>query len=528
MLGSIGDKSILSIDWDSRTLRIVQSRIARRGTDIDQVISVAIPGEVRTSEADSLGGFIAQALSKSGIHTKRALVDVPRDQVNLYTLKLPAASLNDLAGMVAFQIPKELPFPADQAVVDFTVPTESNGDTTDVLVAAVRKEVLAFYTEVFEHAGLKLHRVGLRANANQFAVNALLRTTPHDLTLFVDVGPRTTEIDVIRKGQMVFSRAADVIIPDSLEVGTNERPVAEEQDQDSGLTLVTPIDPSSSELDRVVRELMIEVTRSIEAYRVSEPRASIGHAVIGGSCDIEEALAEAIQRQYKITAQPYNPATCFGWGADQGAAAGAFAATLGLVLAQGADAGETFNFLAPKRPVSRTERRIKKAPLAAAAAVVFVIAGAAFYHYSIRPQYQIRDRLRGEIADVEKVLAENREFTRLVEAVGEYENHRVVWLDKLRDLVTTIPEQKRVALTSVDCSQKELTIKLPFTAKDSGVGSEMVAAIEAFREEGVDYPRFKASTGTTSVKSKQSYPHSGSVEISIVDREGSDDGKKSQ
>ena len=53
--------------------------------------------------------------------------------------------------------------------------------------------------------------------------------------------------------------------------------------------------------------------------------------MIGGDVGIEERLAEAIQARLNITTELYNPATTFGWEPDEGAAASAFSATLGLV-----------------------------------------------------------------------------------------------------------------------------------------------------------------------------------------------------
>ncbi len=525
MLGSIADRTILSVDWDPRTLRLVHARIGKGSVTIDQALSIPIPSQVRMDEAGSLGGFIARAVHQAGIATKRAVVDIPRDQVNFYTLSLPNASLNDLAGMVAFQIPKELPFPVDLAVVDFTAPLDSEGEVTDVLVAAVRKEVLKLYVEVFEHAGLKLQRVGLRANANQFAINELLRTTPHDRVLFVDVGPSTTEIDVLRQGRLVFSRAADVEHPPSFD---EKRVQASTPGTDEGqtLTLVTTDELAESALDRVVRELTIEVRRSIEAYRVGEPGAVIDHAVIGGSSGVEQALAEAIQKEHDITAQPYNPAVCFGWDSDRGAAAGAFASALGLVLAQTKDPQLKFNFLEPKKPISRAERQIKKAPLAVAVAVVFVVAGVAFYINWIKPQYETRAWLRGQIAEVDTLLDEHRDFRKLVSVLENYEDQQIVWIDELRDLMGVLPGQRQLVLGGIDMSQKEHRIKMPFRAKAYRTGSEAVAAIEAFRLPGVNRPQYRASPGPSNVKTKKEYPHNGRLDIDVVDRDWTGDKKK--
>ncbi len=527
MLDSLVDKSTLSVDWDTRALRIVHARIRGQSVNIDQVLSVAIPPDVRITEAESIGTFIGRAVAKAKIGTKRVAVDIPRERVNFHTLKLPNASLDDLAGMVAFQIPKELHFPIDQAVVDFTVPLEkaAEGDTNDVLVAAVHKEELQFYRDVFEHAGLKLQRVGLRPNANQFAVNALLKATPYDRVLFVDVGPTTTEIDVLHQGHLVFSRAADVEIPARFDPPSSVADV-DAVSAEQGLTLLTSPVQEGGTLGRIERELMIEVTRSIEAYRADNPGGSIEHAVIGGSCDIEDVLSEAIQTRFKITAQPYNPATCFGWDADRGSAAGAFAATLGLVLSQAYEPQLKFDFLSPKKPVSQAARRIRRAPMAAATAVLFVVAGIVFYVTYLSPQNEMRDELRANLAKVEESLEEHEEFIELVGAIQDYEKHRIVWIDELHELVSALPDDKQIVLDGIDMSWKNQSMKIPFRGKDIKTGSEAAAMLRAFHLADSERRQFDVKLGDSNPKGTGKYPYSGRFDIKIVDREWPDGKKK--
>ncbi len=509
------DKSILSIDWDPCTLRIAQATVSKRSVRIDQVLSVPIATGVDCQDPESFGGFIGQALSQAKIRTKRAVVDIPREYANFYTLKLPKASLNDLASMVAFQIPKELPYPVDQAAVDFSVaPEAEQEDTNDVLVAAVRNERIQFYTSVLEHAGLKLQRIGLRPNANELAVTALLNATPHARVLFVDVGPVITEIDVLRNGRLVFSRAASVTIPEAFhpraEVTATEASTDGDSDSAGGLSIVARREEAS--LNEVVAELMIEVTRSIEAYRATDPGSNIDHAVIGGCCDIEEALTDAIQRQYRTSAQPYNPATCFGWDADRGAAAGAFASTLGQILLLNEPSERVFDFLHPKKPVTRTQQRMRRAPIAIATTVIFVAAVAVFYFNFVKPQYDARRDLRKRIREIKKTLAENERFESMVATIDEFENDEIVWLDTLYELVSKLPDEKKIVLKNIDMKQKDRMIKIPYRAASSTVGSDLVKIYEADK-------RFKASLNATSVKTKEGerYPHNGSVDIKISD-----------
>src|SRR3954470_14667936 len=102
---------------------------------------------------------------------------VPRAQVVLRTLTLPLIEdLRELASMVHFQIGRDLPFRMDEAVIDFKVrrivsPSparpEPNGKADqpaepaalpkmEVLVAAMKRDVVEFYHQTAEAAGLKL------------------------------------------------------------------------------------------------------------------------------------------------------------------------------------------------------------------------------------------------------------------------------------------------------------------------------------------------------------------------------------
>ena len=194
----------------------------KRGVEIDEVRSVTIPHGLDTRDPQHLGRHIRRVLEEEEIGTKHAIVDIPRDQATLNTLMLPAASPEELPGMVEIQIAKELPFAVSDAAVDF-VAGEPKGDTNTIAVqvAAVRREALEQYEATFAAAGLRLERVGLRPYANRVAVCELLKHAMPDRVMFIDVRPTLTEIDVLKHSSLAFSRAASVLIPPDLGEDTH-------------------------------------------------------------------------------------------------------------------------------------------------------------------------------------------------------------------------------------------------------------------------------------------------------------------
>lgn len=513
-------RKILAIDWDPRTLRIVHAQIRKRAIKIDRLLSVAIPEAVDSANPEQMGRHIRQALDQEGINTRHASVDIPRDQAILNTLMLPAAAQEDLPGMVRIQIAKELPYSVGDAVIDFAVaPVDAEATTVEVLVAAVRREVLEQYEATFRVADLRLDRIGLRPFANRISVCELLKHALPERVVFVDVGPGLTEISVIRQGALAFSRAASVVIPRQMEEPTRLTLLRDETAEDGALdqgseTLMGPSAPS------VIQGLVVEITRSIEAYRTRDAAAPIEHVVIGGDLGVEEALAEAIQKRLNVTTEIYNPASTFGWEPDEGAAASAFAAPLGLVLSQARDDKQYFDFLHLKKTESTTQKRLRMAPLVAAVVLLFVAAGGVTFAQMTKPDRVELARIQARIAELKANEPDQKKFMELLqgkEGVVPWDQRQLVWIDVLADALSVMPTHEELVLEQIDLNQKERVVKFKTKTKHRDTTGKAVTELEAFRRDGKNLPRFKASIGSSSEKTKESYPFKQDLVVEVLE-----------
>ncbi|UCC29724.1 MAG: pilus assembly protein PilM [Phycisphaerales bacterium] len=514
-------KKILSIDWDGRSLRVVHAYLGKRGVKIDRLLSVAMPSNLDPANPEQMGLHVRRTLDQEGIATRHAIVDIPRDQAILKTLTLPIAQPDELPGMVEIQIAKELPFPAMQSVIDFAVgPAADDAPTGEVLVGAIRRELLEQYEAIFAAAGLKLDRIGLRPYANKVAVCQLLRHAIPDRVLFIDVRPTFMEIDVLRQSGLSFSRSASVTIPSGIDesrvlsIGGRETPAT----ADAGEGRVDDTQASSG-LKGIVHSLVLEVTRSIEAYRVGDHGATIDHVVIGGDVGVEEALAEAIQKRLNITTEIYNPASTFGWKADEGAGASAFAASLGLVLGHAQDGSLHFDFLHPKRVVSATQQRLKKAPIAAAVVFLFAAAAAVGFAGYTKDDRQTLARLEQDIRTLEGRRSDNKKFLDVMEQIREFDANQHVWIDVMYDVFSLLPDNEEMLINRAEMNQKEGRITLKTRVKHRETPTEVIQALENFRREGRDKPRFKVTIGGQTEKKRERYPFSQDFRIEIRDDE---------
>ncbi len=524
-------KKILAFDWDTRTLRVVHALLGKRGVKIDRLLSVAIPKDVEPANPEQMGRHIRRTLEQEEISTRHAIVDIPRDQAFLNTLKLPCQAPDELPGMVKIQVAKELPFPEVEAVIDYVVgPSEPGDVSSEVLVAAVRHEVLEQYEATFSAAGLRLDRVGLRPYANRMVACALLRHAPPERVLIIDVGPRLTEISVLRDSFLSFSRAAEVLIPKDLGAEAPlsifpDKPTEGQEDQARRPPETTSTPATGT--DRVIRSLLVEVTRSIEAYRAVDAGAKLDHAVIMGDVGIEEALAEAIQQRLDVTTELYNPASTFGWQSEEGAAAGAFAAGLGLVLGHADEGALHFDFLHPKRTVSATRKRIKKARVVAAVVALFLLAGGVGFSGYYADDREERDALTRKIEELQADKKEKGKFLDLMDGIREFDAGQHVWVDVLHDVISVLPSNEYLVLDRINTNQKDGLVVLKTRASSREKAHGAIRSLESFRRDGRDKPRFNVVMGSQVEKSGK-YPYSQDLRITILDDTGGAKKKKSK
>jgi type IV pilus assembly protein PilM len=437
-------KKVLCLDWDKRSLRIVVARVGADEMQLDDAHAHRVPANVDPEDAQAMGAFIAQQLHRHRIKLGRVIVDVPRDKAVINRLAVPPTPRAELAAAVRFQALRELPFPLDEAQIDYVVTaTNEEGLATQVLLAAVRLETLDRLRETCQAAGLTPARIGLRPYANMVSV-AHLPAMLDRRVLFVDVGPTMTEIDVMCGNTLAFSRAANVSVPFSGgELDTEDSRV-------SSKAALSGLELADSVRSTAVDELLVEITRTLQAYRATEAAESIDQIVIGGGTGAEHALAEAADERFNVPATLFDPTVSLGVDEEEAPKLRAFASTLGLAWGLCEEGVLGLDFLNPKKPIPPRQSLKRRLRIAGIAAAVVLIAGASWVVAEhVERSRELAD-LRGETKKLkEQVLANVEIDVKTLEArEWDAEARSGVWLDHLLWLTQEMIEPGKKMLVS--------------------------------------------------------------------------------
>lgn len=476
-----GARRVLCLDWDKRSLRIVSARLNGKQMELEDAHAHFLPDHVDAEDAESLGPFIKQMLHHHHIRLRHCIVDVPRERTVINRLKIPPTPPNELAAAVRFQAQRELPFTLEEAEVDFVImQRDEQGWATEVLLAAVRREVLGRIVETCRQAGLSVSRVGLRPYANSVSVSHLPGMLDQRV-LFVDVGPAMTEIDFIDHGTLVFSRAANVSVPfKGGELASDDSRVIAREDVET-IQLVGALEAES------VDDLVLEITRTLQAYRATDGDAGIDQIVIAGGTGVEEPLLLACEDRFELPTLLFEPAELLDVAEEEAPKLRSFAATLGLAWSMAHESLLELDFLHPKQPVDRAavlRSRIRTGVIGAAAVVV-LLSGAAWYDISSKNAAALElEKENSELREAAKALYEIK--AKMAEAqIWEEAAESAVWSDHMLDLTQlAIDPGVKMIGTRLSINGEQGTISLDLASTDWESAQRYIANVDGYEVDG--------------------------------------------
>jgi len=139
--------------------------------------------------------------------SKTAVVSLPVSVVFHAVINLPPLKKEEFDRVLYAEVKKLLPRPIDEMVLDYQVmKSESNSRTERVLVNAVPKELISFYTQVFRLAGMELESL----EPESVALERALIGRDQSVAMIIDIGAERTNFYIIDQGFAVTHHSIEV------------------------------------------------------------------------------------------------------------------------------------------------------------------------------------------------------------------------------------------------------------------------------------------------------------------------------
>lgn len=215
-------KNLAAIDLGAYSAKILSGYTEGTQITINQAIKIPIPegtyddGQIR--KADTLREVLKGSLHENHIIGVPVVCTIDSSMCVIREMTLPSVKPKDLKDMISYEIQNYLPIDLSQYVVQSKIMGETSEGAikqTNVMVAALPKDIVEGHLALMENIGLKPYALDIHANsqckllAGTRKVNQTVDT--RDLTIaLIDIGHRQIDLNIIEKGHYRFNRLLSI------------------------------------------------------------------------------------------------------------------------------------------------------------------------------------------------------------------------------------------------------------------------------------------------------------------------------
>ncbi len=371
---------------------------------------------------DYVSSTIAELVTELKVKGSDVRNVVSGQQVFMRFVKLVALDDSDIAEQVSYEAQQHIPFPLDEIQWDYQELPEREPGETEVLLVAIKKEVLDNLNSQVEGSGLKTRSVDCSITSlyNAFRISYPEEQEP---VMILDIGAKTTDIIFAEAGRF-FTRsvtAAGAFVTNAIarEYGMSFRDAEKLKVESGMISLGNGFTDNLSEQDaalastirNAMNRLSSEVQRTINHYRAQYKGSAPTKAYIcGGGARMPYAV-EFLQSTLNIPVEYLNPLAAFDIGSKVDEEALSMdALCLGSIAGAavtGAGVGEFSIDLVPTS-VGKERAELQMLPKVLAGGLV-AVAGAAFFAWAAD----------SAAADAEKMLKSARPAVEAVATIND-------------------------------------------------------------------------------------------------------------
>ena len=203
----MSDLPKIGLDLGSATIKLVE--LAPAGKNRWRLLTAASAGTPAGGISGGQGDLLAVAatisklVKESGAKSRKVIASLPEEQVSSHVVEMPLMSEEEAKQALQWQVEQYIPIPEEKAVWSHQIiRKDTAGGGMEVLLVAAAKGLVNGIVGVVERAGLEV--VALETELMATARSEVPEGYP--LSLVVDVGAKSSDIGVVKNGQLVFSR----------------------------------------------------------------------------------------------------------------------------------------------------------------------------------------------------------------------------------------------------------------------------------------------------------------------------------
>src|SRR5471032_1884805 len=317
----LNTKSFLAVDFGAGSLKVAEFEVNEAGGLRLKQYGLKSLG-VEGSQEDKREAIVLKALQETlvekGVKARSVNVCAPGFHVFSKFVKLPPVDATKVTQIIQYEAQQNVPFPLAEVVWDYQILGSAPSGELEVLLVAVKSEVVEGLFRVAAQAKLQLQL----CDASPAALCNAFRYNYGDLeecTMLLDIGAKTSNLLFFEKSK-VYSRSinlgANAITQDfaneaKLKFDDAEKIKIAEGFVSLGGAYEEPENPNQAAISKIARQFMtklhIQVNQTIQFYRGQQGGAAPQRLFLSGGASIMPYTAQFFAEKLNLPVEYFNP-----------------------------------------------------------------------------------------------------------------------------------------------------------------------------------------------------------------------------
>ncbi|MBI5586742.1 MAG: type IV pilus assembly protein PilM [Deltaproteobacteria bacterium] len=309
-------KDAAAFDIGSNSIKLVQMNQTKKGWELLKLGMAELPPEAIVDgsiiDALTVTNTLKDLIKEHNVKVKDAVSSLTGHSVIIKKVSFPAMTEEELAESIQWEAEQYIPFPITDVNIDFQIlgaDTEGRGQM-DVMLVAVKKDVINDYTNVIREAGLNPVVIDVDSFALENMMEINYPVAPGENIAMVNVGASITSISVILGGLTIFTRSIpmggnqfteeiqrqlNISFKDAEELKTGRKAPGAEA---SSLPLA---------IETISTNLAFEVKRSLDFFLGGSQGSYVNKIYLSGGGSKVAGLQNLMQDKTTIPVETANP-----------------------------------------------------------------------------------------------------------------------------------------------------------------------------------------------------------------------------
>jgi len=303
---------LVGLDIGSSFIKVAELKTSKNGNSLKKFGIAKVPSgaivEGRVVDMEGVADIIRTLFKSQKIREKNVAISTGGHSVVIKTINTAKVPENELHGTIHSEAEQYIPYDIDDVNIDYQILGESefSSDQMNVLLVAVKKDLVAEYIDLITMAGLTPKIIDVDTFALQNVYEILLGSDSEEVTLLVDVGASKTSLNIL-KGN------ASLMMRDNVS-GTNQISEA----------LSVKLDISIAEAEKMLQDgensktlsetniefanaWCSEICEVVYAFQSGSNGDTIGKIVLSGGGGFVEGFLDSLKSELDVEVVPINP-----------------------------------------------------------------------------------------------------------------------------------------------------------------------------------------------------------------------------